>query len=219
MSQRLPSFPNLDLLKKQAKHVLRVSRHRGRQWHLADAQHALARGYGFASWPHLKRHVESTRRTPGSAAASVPRKQGDRTAASASPLAVAAQSDPPCSSHPIVGTWVARPATDINHDSRANHVVVEFELADDTIILTQIAADPAGRDVATKMAIQIDGLDHPIQFGNNLTLQAWWTNERTLETIIKHGDQAVAKGTYEVAANGQLLVVSTPDRVVVFERV
>ena len=97
--------------------------------------------------------------------------------------------------------------------------MVEFELADDTIILTQIAADPAGRDVATKMAIQIDGLDHPIQFGNNLTLQAWWTNERTLETIIKRGDQAVAKGTYEVAANGQSLVVSTPDRLVVFERV
>ena len=97
--------------------------------------------------------------------------------------------------------------------------MVEFELADDTIVLTQIAADPAGRDVATKMAIQIDGLDHPIPFGNDLTLQAWWGNERTLETIIKHGDQAVGKGTYEVAANGQSLVVSTPDRLVVFERV
>jgi hypothetical protein len=218
MSQRLPSFPNLDLLKKQAKEVLRVSRYRGRLWRLADAQHALARGYGFSSWPYLKRHVESMRRKPGSAA-SVPRKQGDETAANASAPAAAAHGHPGCSSHPIVGTWVAHPTADINHDSRANSVVVEIELADDTIILTQIAADPAGRDVATKMAIQIDGLDHPIQFGNSLTLQAWWTNERTLETIIKHGDQAVAKGTYEVAANGQSLVVSTPDRLVVFERV
>lgn len=218
MSQRLPSFPNLDFLKKQAKDVLRVSRYRGRLWRLADAQHALARGYGFSSWPRLKRHVESMRRRPGSAAASVPRKQGGKTAAGASALAAAAHSQPRCSSHPIVGTWVARPTTDINHDSRANNVVVEFELADDTIILTQIAGDPAGRDVAMKMAIQIDGLDHPIQFGNNLTLQAWWTNERTLETITKHGAQAVAKGTYEVAANGQSLVVSTPDHLVVFER-
>ena len=219
MSQRLPSFPNLDLLKKQAKDVLRVSRYRGRVWRLADAQHALARGYGFSSWPYLKRHVESMRRKPGSAAASVPRKQRDKTAADASALAAAAHSQPRCSNHPIVGTWVARQTTDVNHDSRANNVVVEFELADDTIVLTQIAADPAGRDVAMKIAIQIDGLDHPIQFGNDLTLQARWTNERTLETITKHGDQAVATGTYEVAVNGQSLVVSTPDRLVVFERV
>ena len=217
MSQRLPSVPNLDLLKKQAKDVLRVSRHRGRLWRLADAQQALARGYGFSSWPYLKRHVESMRRQPASAA-SLPPKQGDRTAPNSSALAATAQSHPRCSSHPIVGTWIARPTTDINRDSRSNNVVLELELTDDTIILTQIAADPAGRDVATKMAIQIDGLDHPI-FGNNLTLQASWTNERTLETIVKHGDQAVAKGTYEVAANGQSLVVSTPDRLVVFERV
>jgi hypothetical protein len=98
-------------------------------------------------------------------------------------------------------------------------VVVEFELADDTVILTQIAADAAGRDLATKMAIQMDGLDHPIQFGNDLTLQATWTDVLTLETIVKHGDQIVAKGTYEVAADGQSLVVSTPERFVVFERV
>ena len=27
---------------------------------LADAQHALARDYGFASWPKLKAHVEAS---------------------------------------------------------------------------------------------------------------------------------------------------------------
>jgi hypothetical protein len=99
------------------------------------------------------------------------------------------------------------------------NVVLAFELADGTATLTQIAADPAGRDLATKMAIQIDGLDHPIQFGNDLTLQATWTGVRTLETIVKHGDQIVATGTYEVAADGQSLVVSTPERLIVFERV
>jgi hypothetical protein len=108
---------------------------------------------------------------------------------------------------------------DTTHHSHSSNVVVEFELAEDLVILTQIAADPAGRDLATKIAIQVDGLDHPIQFGNDLTLQASWTDVRTLETIVKHGDQTVAKGTYEVAADGQSLVVSTPDRLVVFERV
>ena len=98
-------------------------------------------------------------------------------------------------------------------------MVVEFEFADDTVVLTQIAADPAGRDMATKMTIQIDGLDHPIPFGNDLTLQGTWTDMRTLETIVKQGDQIVARGTYEVAADGQSLIVSMPERLVVFERV
>ena len=204
MSQRLPSVPNLDHLKKQAKDVLRVSRHRGTRWRLADAQHALARGYGFPSWPDLKLHVESIRRQPGAAAQSVRRKQVDR---------------PSLSNHSIAGTWIARPSIDTAHHSGSGNVVLDFELAEDILTLTQIAADPAGRDVATKLVIQIDGLDHPIPFGNDLTLQASWTDCRTLETIVKHGDQTVARGTYEVAADGRSLVVSTPDRLVVFERV
>ena len=61
MSQRLPSIPNLDHLKKQAKDVLRLARHRRPRWRLADAQHAIARGYGFATWTDLKRHVEAIR--------------------------------------------------------------------------------------------------------------------------------------------------------------
>src|SRR5262245_62145772 len=61
MSQRLPALPNLDHLKKQAKDALRVSRHRFSRWRLADAQQAIARGYGFRSWPDLKLHVESVR--------------------------------------------------------------------------------------------------------------------------------------------------------------
>jgi len=221
MSQRLPSLPSLDHLKKQAKDVLRVSRHRSPRWRLADAQHALARGYGFQSWPDLKFHVESLRRRPGAAAASEPRKQEDATAENSDALLTAAAlSRLSRSSHPIVGTWAAHPTRDIrDHQPHLGNVVVEFELADDSVVLTQIAADPAGRDLATKMVIQIDGLDHPIQFGNDLTLQARWTDVRTLETIVKHGDQIVAKGTYEVAADGQSLVVSTPERLVVFERV
>ena len=51
MTQRLPSLPNLGYLRKQAKDVLRVVRHRSPRWSLADAQHAVAHGYGFPSWP------------------------------------------------------------------------------------------------------------------------------------------------------------------------
>ena len=58
MSRDLPPRPNLDHLKKQAKELLQTLRQQSPDAQLADAQHALARDYGFASWPRLKAHVE-----------------------------------------------------------------------------------------------------------------------------------------------------------------
>ena len=59
MSRDLPACPNLDYLKKQAKLLLRGLRQRTPTARLADAQRALAREYGHASWSSLKAHVES----------------------------------------------------------------------------------------------------------------------------------------------------------------
>src|ERR1700726_4126322 len=80
--RRLPSNPNLDHLKYQAKDLLkeRSARspgvaHRIREFHprfrrttdaeifdakfsLSDAQLTIAREYGFPSWARLKRHIE-----------------------------------------------------------------------------------------------------------------------------------------------------------------
>lgn len=53
MSRELPAKPNLEYLRKQAKQIQRTSS----QGKLADAQHALAREYGFADWAKLKSHV------------------------------------------------------------------------------------------------------------------------------------------------------------------
>ena len=61
MSRDLPSRPDLEHLKKQAKALLRSMRERDATVTLADALHALARDYGFASWPKLKVHAEATR--------------------------------------------------------------------------------------------------------------------------------------------------------------
>lgn len=66
MSDILPDRPNLDHLKRQAKDRLRQLQAASPGARLADAQHALARDYGFASWPKLKAHVEAQARTaPG----------------------------------------------------------------------------------------------------------------------------------------------------------
>jgi hypothetical protein len=64
MSRDLPSNPNLEHLKKQAKALLETLRQQNADATLVDAQHVLAREYGFASWPKLKAHIED--RDPGS---------------------------------------------------------------------------------------------------------------------------------------------------------
>jgi len=80
MSRLLPEQPNLEHLKNQAKDLLRaVERGEPRETELfrslltppvpakpqlADAQHAIARDYGFSTWAELKHYVE--RRTDDS---------------------------------------------------------------------------------------------------------------------------------------------------------
>jgi hypothetical protein len=221
MTQRLPSLPNLGHLKKQAKDILRVSRQRSPSWRLADAQHALAHGYGFPSWLELKIHVESMRQQRG-AGSSARRVQQDATADNVNAVAHAAvQVRQGRSSHPIAGTWATRrsPASGECAQAPMGDMVVELELIDGTVTLTQIVVDPAGRQSATKTAIQADGQDHPSQFGHELVLQARWTDVRTLELIFKHAETIVSKWTYEVSVDGQSLIVSTTDQVVIFERV
>ena len=89
MEKKLPARPNLDHLRRQAKTLLvalqaretnavsTILKHlpaakgmRADQvvktpFRLADAQSAIARQSGFASWPHLARHVEQLRSLEG----------------------------------------------------------------------------------------------------------------------------------------------------------
>jgi hypothetical protein len=64
MSLPLPPRPSLDHLKKEAKARLRDMRAATPGARLADAQHAVARDYGFASWPRLKAHVDALEASP-----------------------------------------------------------------------------------------------------------------------------------------------------------
>jgi ankyrin repeat protein len=51
----LPPRPSLEYLRKQAK-----TRRRERAVGLSQAQHEIAREYGFASWPRLVHHIQAT---------------------------------------------------------------------------------------------------------------------------------------------------------------
>ncbi len=89
MEKQLPARPNLDHLRRQAKALLadlhaddaqviatfqehlpaargmNADQIRAAKFRLADAQSAIARKTGFASWPHLAKHVEQLRALEG----------------------------------------------------------------------------------------------------------------------------------------------------------
>jgi ankyrin repeat protein len=59
-ARTLPAVPNLEHLKNEAKQRRKALRAQNPQARLADAQLAVARDYGFASWRQLKAHVDET---------------------------------------------------------------------------------------------------------------------------------------------------------------
>ena len=223
MSQRLPRRPNLSHLKKQAKDVLRICRHRNPPWRLADAQHAVARGYGFQTWRDLKLHVESVTEPPAPIASRDSRTEEEMITGNSGgrPLKTAAEDHRSLTGHPIVGTWIARsPVRSVDHPQAPMvEVVTAFDLSDDLLTLTHIEADPAGHESAMKMAFPVDGQDHPVEFRDDLVLRATWTDNRALEIIARHGELIVFQAKYEMSADGRSLVVSTAEQLTVFERV
>lgn len=59
MSRHLPPRPNLEFLRNQAKERLPSLQQQNASARLADAQHDIAREYGFTNWAGLKVHVEA----------------------------------------------------------------------------------------------------------------------------------------------------------------
>src|SRR4051812_45301499 len=58
----LPRRPNLEHLRKEAKDLHREHKATDPDAKLSSAQLAVARSYGFASWPKLHDHVETINR-------------------------------------------------------------------------------------------------------------------------------------------------------------
>jgi ankyrin repeat protein len=79
MPLSLPARPSLEWLRKTAKQTLKEMRARDQSVKLAEAQLAVARDHGFASWRKLKRHVEERERETSAAepAAAVPQQTRD----------------------------------------------------------------------------------------------------------------------------------------------
>ena len=220
MSRNLPPHPNLDYLKKQAKELLRDLVPGNPALKLADAQHALAREYGFASWPKLKVHVESL---PSQVDAAI----NSRTASGAGAVE-SADPPPPAGSRfpgapekasPFVGRWSADLSKSRPHpDHQFQSATLEIEVDGDTVTIADFVVDGSGHQNHGRNTIVVDGNEHGSTHADGYVLMARWRGEHILETVAKKDGQAAGWGTYEVSADGNTLTVSGDQQTIVLDR-
>jgi hypothetical protein len=207
MPQQLPAHPNLDHLKKQAKNVLRVFKRQRPRWKLADAQRAIARGYGFINWPSLKTHVEKVRCERA--------RKADDSCDPKTSLGCGGSTGETSAIHPIAGVWA-------HSDPQSPHeetTVVEFQVSGEEIHLTQVAADTTGHEIAITTTIRADGHEHPVPFGEGVRLKALWATPLRLEAMFTMSEQKMSAWSYEVTPDGKSLFISTANDRIVFKRV
>src|SRR5262245_19629373 len=151
MSRQLPPQSNLEYLKKQAKELLRDMRQRDPACKLAAAQRAIAREYGFTSWPKLKAHVESLPRPATSAAALVaaqsPGAEGDGVApAGGAPPITSRPEAEQEKKNPFAGAWTANMSKSRRHpDSPFHSATLHVDVVGDEVTITDVVVDGSGR--------------------------------------------------------------------------
>ena len=193
MSRDLPATPNLEHLRKQAKRRLAEMRLDNPKLQLADAQHALAREYGFASWPRFKAHVESL------------------------PLPSAPDAGPTTS--PFAGTWMANVARSRQHPLNPfRNATMHFDVRGDDITITDVVVDETGRGERGENTFRADGIEHVSPRGNGYSLIATWRGPFVLETMGKQEGKVIGQGRYEVAADRSTMTISSDQQLIVLDR-
>jgi hypothetical protein len=175
MSRKLPPHPSLEHLKKQAKDLLHELQQQNHALKLSDAQHAIAREYGFASWPKIKAYVESLPINSRSAAG-------------------------PEKANPLVATWMANLSKSRRHPANQfQSATLQFEVVGDTVTIDNVVVDASGCEEHGRNAVLADGIERPSGHGDGYSLMVKWRGSHILETVAKKDGQIVGWGTYERA--------------------
>ena len=195
MSRDLPARPNLEHLRKQAKDRLRDLRLQNADAKLADAQHAVARDYGFVSWPQLKAYTEALSEPGGD--------RNDRR-----------DSGRP---HPLVGRWEANLSMSTRHPANEYQTAtLEISVDGDVVTIHDAVVDAAGRIERTTNTIDADEQEHSSAHGYVVTARR--VGERRLEVTVTKKDRIEGRVTYEVSPDGRMLTLVADEQIAVFDR-
>ena len=192
MSRELPLNPSLEHLKKQAKNLLQELRQHRPDLRLSDAQHQIAKEYGFASWPKLKAHVQF------------------RRSGSISPIVTKEV-------NPLAGTWIANLSKSRRHPANQfQRATLQFEVVSDVVTIDDLVVDDSGHEERRRNIVQADGVERVSENGYAFT--ARWRGAHVLETVAKKDGKMVGWGTYEVSADLKTMTISADEQVIVLDR-
>jgi hypothetical protein len=191
-SRPLPVRPNLEHLRKQAKLLLASRRQQDSSAKLADALHAIAREYGFTTWPQLKSHVEALSPLNETGPAVDPRKS-------------------------FVGAWEA----DLSQSARPplnafQSAVLRFAIDGDTVRIDDVVVDESGRTDRNTNTLHADGRERAVPGG--YTVVAAWRDTRTLEAVVSKDGRMEGRVTYALAMDAKTVTLTTGEYVGVFRR-
>jgi hypothetical protein len=194
MSRNLPPHPSLEHLRNQAKGLLPELRRENPTARLADAQYQIARAYGFASWPKLKRQVESLH------------AEADR-----------GPSGRDNGLHVFAGQWKA----DLIRSNPApgfpfRDASLAFEVGENTLTVVDTLVDATGSLQHTN-TIRVDAGDSSQSQGAyNFAARL---RGRSLSVRVTRGGSLEGEVSYVVSADGDRLRVVTGNHFVEFDRV
>jgi hypothetical protein len=190
MSRQLTSRPNLEYLKKQAKELLEELQRQDPSAQLADAQHALAREYGCASWPALTVSVE------------------DRLAALARGVRL------------FAGVWKADLARSQRHPANQfQSATIVFDPDGFDLRMSDVVVDENGREERHVNTIRADGRERPTEPRRGYSVRASWRDPLTLEAVGVKDGQVIGGATYAVSPDGETLTVAADQQLIVLQRV
>jgi hypothetical protein len=190
MSRQLPPRPHLEYLRNEAKELLEVLQRQDSSAQLADAQHALAREYGFASWPALKASVE------------------DRLAAFAQGARL------------FVGAWKADLARSQRHPANQfQSATIMFEVDGQDVCMSDVFVDETGREEQHVNTIRADGRERAAEPRRGYSVRASWRDPLTLEAVGVKDGQVIGGATYAVSSDGETLTVVADQQLIVLQRV
>jgi hypothetical protein len=194
MSRQLPAYPNLEHLKKQAKDLLPALQRENPGRKLADAQHAIARMYGFGNWAQLKAHVESLARPADAMAATTVKP------------------------HALAGVWKANvPESTPHPDNSFRSATLEFAVDGDLVTITDVVIDASGREERCRNMLHADGVERAYEHG--YVVAARWLSERTLEATVTKQSALEGRVTYEVSTDGNTLTLTAGEQRTTFESI
>lgn len=96
------------------------------------------------------------------------------------------------------------------------NATLQFSVHGEAVTIADVTVDESGRTERNSNTLLVDGRPHQQQYGYAVT--ARWITPRHLQAALAKDGETRSQVDYLVSTDGRTLTLSTPDSVILFER-